>query len=99
MSGAGRGGAGMRPLVLGMNYAPEPVGIGVYTAGLAEGLAVRGHDVEVVAATPYYPGWRPMPGAPRGWSRRVEAVVAVRRCPHPTPRRPTELRRLAHQAA
>ena len=41
MSGAGRGGAGMRPLVLGMNYAPEPVGIAVYTAGLAEGLAAR----------------------------------------------------------
>ncbi|MCW1840409.1 hypothetical protein [Prosthecomicrobium hirschii] len=46
--GAGPGAAGegagrpLRILVLGLNYAPEPVGIAVYTTGLAEALAARG---------------------------------------------------------
>ena len=30
----------MKLLVLGLNYAPEPVGIGPFTAGLAEGMAL-----------------------------------------------------------
>src|SRR5581483_221283 len=50
--------AGMKILILGLNYAPEPVGIGPYTAGLATYLAENGHDVAVVAGKPYYPYWR-----------------------------------------
>ena len=29
----------MKILLLGLNYAPEPIGIGPYTAGLVEALA------------------------------------------------------------
>ncbi|MEG6551368.1 hypothetical protein V6C53_14140 [Desulfocurvibacter africanus] len=42
-------------LVHGLNYAPEPVGVGKYTAEMAEGLATRGFDVRVATARPYYP--------------------------------------------
>ncbi len=47
----------MRVLVYGMNFFPEPVGIGKYTAEMAEWLADRGHEVRVVAAPPFYAAW------------------------------------------
>ncbi len=88
---------GLRLLVLGMNYAPEPVGVAIYTTGLAEGLAACGHEVTVVAATPWYPAWAPMPGHGRGWSEQRERGVRVIRCPHPIPARPTAARRILQQ--
>ncbi len=89
----------LRILALGMNYAPEPVGVALYTTGLLEGLAARGHEVEIVAATPWYPAWAPMEGWGRGWSRSEERGVHVTRCPHPIPARPSAPARLAQQAA
>ena len=44
----------MRILIVSLNYAPEPIGIGPYTTGLAEWLSARGHEVEVLAGRPYY---------------------------------------------
>ena len=81
-----------RLLVLGLNYAPEPIGIGPYTAGLCEGLAARGWDVEVVAGRPYYPAWRAMECPDDG----AERGVRVSRRPHYIPARPTAARRLVH---
>ena len=49
-----RAGAGsMRLLIVGLNYAPEKVGIAVYTTGMAETLAADGHEVRVIAGQPY----------------------------------------------
>ena len=48
----------MKFLILGINYAPEMIGIAVYTTGLAERLAEEGHEVQVVTALPYYPAWK-----------------------------------------
>jgi colanic acid biosynthesis glycosyl transferase WcaI len=48
----------MRILLLGINYAPEVVGIGPYTTELAEHFAVGGHEVSVLTGFPYYPHWR-----------------------------------------
>lgn len=50
--------AGRRVLIVGINYAPEQVGIGPYSAGLAEALVARGHRVAMIAGKPYYPKWR-----------------------------------------
>lgn len=86
----------MKLLILGLNYAPEPVGIGPYTAALAETMARRGHQVAVIAGRAYYPQWQRYPGQPRGWSRREENGVSVRRCPHYIPASPSGARRIAH---
>ncbi len=88
----------MRILVLGINYAPEPIGIAVYTTGLCEALARSGHEVRVVAAQPYYPGWRVLPGFGR-WRTTREQDVAVTRCPLYVPAVPSGIRRLLHLAS
>lgn len=89
----------MKLLILGLNYAPEPVGIGPYTAQLAEEMARRGHDVQVVAGKPYYPQWRPYEGQPKGRTDTSENGVAVTRVPHYVPVNPTGARRLVHHAS
>lgn len=86
----------MKLLILGLNHAPEPVGIGPYTTGLAQGLARRGHDVHVLAGKPYYPQWQPYPGQPRGRTTTREDAVAITRVPHYIPRQPSGARRIAH---
>jgi colanic acid biosynthesis glycosyl transferase WcaI len=87
----------MRVLVYGMNYSPEPVGIGKYTAEMAEWLAERGHAVRVVAAPPYYPEWKVGAGY-RGWGYGRESIrgVDVFRCPLWVPENPERPVRLLH---
>jgi len=48
----------MRVLLIGLNYAPEIVGIGPYNTQLAEHLAAAGHKVSVLTTFPYYPFWK-----------------------------------------
>jgi len=48
----------MRILIYGINFWPELTGVGKYTGEMAEWLALRGHEVRVVTAPPYYPEWR-----------------------------------------
>ena len=86
-------------LIVGLNYAPEEVGIGPYTQGLAEGLAARGHPVRVIAGQPYYPQWRRWPGFGPGWTSGEEAGVTVTRCPHYVPANPDGLKRIVHLAS
>lgn len=88
-----------RSLIVGLNYRPEPIGIGPYTAGLAEALAARGHNVTAVVGQPYYPDWHLHPGHAQRWTRACENGVEVIRCPHYIPANPTGLRRLAHHAS
>lgn len=89
----------MKLLILGLNYAPEPVGIGPYTTGLAEAMAARGHAVTVVAGKPYYPQWRPYQGQPRGRTHAIENGVSITRVPHYVPAEPSGAKRLAHHAS
>ncbi|HZV11418.1 MAG TPA: glycosyltransferase, partial [Novosphingobium sp.] len=86
----------MRLAILGINYAPEEIGIARYTTDMAVELAARGHVVEVVAGKPYYPAWQ-VPQAWRGgWRRSGEAGVGIMRCPLYVPREPNGLRRIVH---
>ena len=87
----------MRILIHGLNYAPEPTGIGKFTGEMAEWLAGRGHRVEVVTTPPYYPGWRIGAGY-SSWCWRKEKVagVTVYRCPLYVPAMPRGLTRLLH---
>lgn len=93
------GGRPLRLLIVGLNYAPEQVGIGPYTTGLAETLASRGHDVRVVTGEPYYPEWRRREGEQRRLGEREENGVKVTRCRHYVPARPSGLRRVIHLAS
>jgi colanic acid biosynthesis glycosyl transferase WcaI len=45
----------LRILIQGINYHPEPIGIGKYTTEMAVWLATRGHHVDMIAALPHYP--------------------------------------------
>lgn len=87
----------MNILILGINYAPEMVGIGPYTAGMAQYLAEVGHSVTVVCAKPYYPQWK-VEDEYRGGGVRisVEHGVKVVRLPIYVPKKPDGKRRLAH---
>jgi colanic acid biosynthesis glycosyl transferase WcaI len=90
----------MRLLIVGLNYAPERVGIAVYTAGMAEALAADGHEVRVIAGQPYYPAWKIMDGH-NAWalSSTLENGVEITRVPHYIPGKPSGLRRLLHHAS
>lgn len=87
-------------LLITLNYAPEPVGIGPYSTGLAEALVERGHRVEVIAGKPYYPQWQVYPGyTGGGWRHGTEGGAAIIRCPHYVPARPGGLKRILHLAS
>jgi colanic acid biosynthesis glycosyl transferase WcaI len=51
----------MNILVMGINYAPEPTGVGPHTTALCEYLAKRGHSVTVVTGFPFAPHWARWP--------------------------------------
>ena len=72
-------------LLYGLNYAPEPVGIGKFSGDMATWLAARGHQVRVVTAPPYFPEWQA-----RGnrYRHKHSEGVAVWRCPLWVPRQP-----------
>lgn len=90
----------MRILITALNYAPEPVGAGRYTAQIAEHLASRGHEVRVVAAPPHFPHWRVYEGY-RGsrYARENFRGVEIFRCPAWTPKRPGAMARIIHDAS
>lgn len=89
-----------RILMVMLNYAPDLVGCAKYNSELAEDLAARGHQVEVVTAPPYYPAWRigdSFSGA--RWSREERQGVVVHRTPLYVPPKPNGVRRVAHLAS
>jgi len=47
----------MRVLVIGINYAPDLIGVAKYNTEFCESLASWGHEVRVVTAPPYCPDW------------------------------------------
>jgi colanic acid biosynthesis glycosyl transferase WcaI len=90
---------GLRILVLGMNYDPEPTGIAPYTAGIARFLAEAGHDAHVVSAYPHYPSWRVADGYTGLRTRERIDGVPVTRVRHPIPGNPTGTARILSEAA
>ncbi len=90
----------MRILIVGINYAPEPIGIGPYTAGTARALREAGHDVEVLTGKAYYPDWKIDPAFARpAYHRSVEDGVRITRCPLYVPSRDGGLKRIVHHAS
>lgn len=74
---------------MGINYAPESIGIAPYTTLLASGLAARGHEVQVLTGFPHYPEWMRRDGCFRLRSEEVANLVRIGRFGHYVPRRAT----------
>jgi colanic acid biosynthesis glycosyl transferase WcaI len=71
-----------RIFIHGINFAPELIGCAKYTTELGEFLNDRGHDVEVVAAPPHYPGWRVRePYRAFAYKREIYKGISVLRVP------------------
>src|SRR6185312_10976231 len=87
----------MKLLIYGINYWPELTGIGKYSGEMAEWLAARGHDIEVITAPPYYPQWRIHSGY-NAWRYQTEIQKGVRihRCPLWVPEKLRLSTRLLH---
>jgi colanic acid biosynthesis glycosyl transferase WcaI len=90
----------MKILVLGLNFAPEKVGIAVYSTEMSVQLSLKGHDVQVISGQPYYPGWRVHDGySAWRYTAADENAVKVLRCPHYIPKHPSGMRRVLHHAS
>lgn len=89
----------MKILLYGLNYAPEPVGIGKYSGELASWLAARGHSVRVITAPPYFPAWQIAASYHNHYAVEHRDGVTLQRCPLWVPRRPSGLTRLLHLAS
>lgn len=86
----------LKLLVVGLNYAPDFIGIPKYTTEMCEELARRGHQVTVVTAPPYYPAWE-VPAAYRGaWRTEDLNGVLLVRAPIYVPKKPRGVTRLLH---
>jgi len=70
-----------RILIYGMNYAPEPIGVGKYSGELGAYLATIGFKVDVVTAIPHYPGWQLRDGYRNRYLRQRLAGATVTHCP------------------
>jgi colanic acid biosynthesis glycosyl transferase WcaI len=82
-------------LIYGLNYRPEAVGVGKYTAEMAEWLAARGHEVRVITSPPHYPEWQVGAGySSRRYHAESLAGVSVQRCPMWLPGHYTPLKRI-----
>ena len=70
-----------RVFIYGINYAPEPTGVGRYTGEIGSYLTRQGLEVEVVTAVPHYPGWVVVDGHRNRFSIERMAGARVTRCP------------------
>jgi colanic acid biosynthesis glycosyl transferase WcaI len=90
----------MRVLVIGINYAPDLIGVAKYNTELCESLVARGHEVRVVTAPPYYPDWKVSPEYRSGWYNRERLnEIDIMRAPIYVPERPSGAKRLLHHAS
>lgn len=87
----------MNILIVSLNYFPELTGIGKYSGEMATWLARQGHNVRVITAPPYYPGWKVLSAYnPAVYRREIIDGVKVYRCPLWIPAKPSGLKRLLH---
>ena len=90
----------MHILIIGMNYHPEEIGIGPFTAELSRYLAGQGHEIAVVTAFPHYPEWNTHSGYRSSLFRRemFEEVTVFRTCAY-IPRTPSRFRRILYDGS
>lgn len=82
-------------LIIGINFFPEPTGIGKYTGELAFYLGEKGYNTKVITGFPYYPHWKLSEGY-HNIFYKTETInnVSVVRCPLYIPGKLGGLRRM-----
>jgi colanic acid biosynthesis glycosyl transferase WcaI len=77
---ADRRAAQHRICVVGINYVPEPTGIGPYTSFMAEAIGTTVAEVHVVTGVPHYPAWSVAPEyrGERTWHETSNGVEITR---------------------
>ncbi len=70
-----------RIVIYGINYAPEPIGVGRYSSDIGDYLARQGVQVEVITAVPHYPGWAVRDNYRNRYSVEQKSGVRITRCP------------------
>lgn len=87
----------MKILIYGINYRPELTGIGKYSGEMGARLAAVGHEVRVVTAPPYYPGWQVSAGYRScSYYREQSENESIVRCPLYVPKEPSAIKRILH---
>ena len=87
----------MRILLVGINYAPDLIGVAKYNTELCESLVSEGHEVRVITAPPYYPAWSIPADSNVSYLRRSPMRgVDVTRVPIYVPKQPSGAKRLLH---
>lgn len=87
----------MRILIYGINYSPEWIGIGKFTADFALWLQQHGHEVKVITALPYYPDWKIQAGySTWRYTKEKNGDIQIYRCPLYVPKHPHTLTRILH---
>lgn len=90
----------MRILIYGLNYAPDPTGIGKYTGEMGEWLQKQGEEIRVITAPPYYPAWEiKSEYLKKSYVREESQGIWVTRCPLWVPRQVSGAKRLLHLAS
>ncbi len=88
----------MKIIVWGINYEPEPTGIGPFNTDLCAYLAGQGHAVTMLTTFPYYPWWKKREeDRGRIFSTQRNEGVKVCRCWHYVPAQPSTVKRLFHE--
>lgn len=86
----------MRVLLYGLNFSPEPTGIGKYTGEMAEWLQQH-VELRVVTAPPYYPAWQIGSGYAGGrYVQEHGEQIRIWRCPLWVPARVSGGKRMLH---
>jgi len=88
----------MKITVLGINFYPELIGIGVYNTELCEYLRNVGHEVTIFTALPYYPHWE----IPEHYKRKLFLTenykgVVIRRSYLYVPKKIITISRIFHE--
>ncbi|MCK1454069.1 WcaI family glycosyltransferase [Bradyrhizobium sp. 35] len=90
----------MRFLLVGINYAPNLIGVAKYNTELCESLVDEGHEVRVITAPPYYPAWKIPTDFSASYFRATDINgVRVTRTPIYVPAQPSGGKRLIHHAS
>lgn len=88
----------MRILVLGLNFYPESVGIGVYTHDMCRYFHEAGNEVEVITGFPFYPELKKHPRyVGRHFMTEMVDGIEVRRCLTHVPREWSTAGRIRHE--